>query len=151
MDQTTFSTFAPTLPISTRQKTSPRWILLWQNIPEASRGRTLEIMPTMSSRLSCRYAMGSALIAHNALAPRMVSPMLSILGLADDQWSSVLLGRYTKLWGSLLPIHEWVILRSSFLVTLILSLLACTESGAYQVAPASGPSLISRVLQADYT
>lgn len=27
----------------------------------------------------------------------------------------------------------------------------CTESGAYQVAPKSGPSLISRVLQIDYT
>ncbi|KAI4247810.1 MAG: hypothetical protein LQ352_006090 [Teloschistes flavicans] len=27
----------------------------------------------------------------------------------------------------------------------------CTEQGAYQVAPASGPSLISRVLQVDYT
>ncbi|KAI9686127.1 MAG: hypothetical protein M1820_010679 [Bogoriella megaspora] len=27
----------------------------------------------------------------------------------------------------------------------------CTEQGAYQVAPPSGPSLVSRVLQADYT
>lgn len=27
----------------------------------------------------------------------------------------------------------------------------CTEQGAYQVAPASGPSLISRVLQVNYT
>ena len=27
----------------------------------------------------------------------------------------------------------------------------CTEQGAYQVAPAFGPSLISRVLQVDYT
>jgi hypothetical protein len=27
----------------------------------------------------------------------------------------------------------------------------CNEDGAYQVAPKSGPSLISRVLQADYT
>ena len=30
-------------------------------------------------------------------------------------------------------------------------LVACTEYGAYQAAPASGPSLISRVLQADST
>lgn len=27
----------------------------------------------------------------------------------------------------------------------------CTEQGAYQVAPSSGPSLISKVLQVDYT
>ena len=27
----------------------------------------------------------------------------------------------------------------------------CTEQGAYQVAPATGPSLISRVLQVNYT
>jgi hypothetical protein len=34
---------------------------------------------------------------------------------------------------------------------LIRIIIACTEQGAYQVAPKTGPSLISRVLQKDYT
>jgi hypothetical protein len=42
-------------------------------------------------------------------------------------------------------------LRLSLFPVIILYSIACTELGAYQVAPKYGPSLILNVLQTDYT
>lgn len=133
--QTISGTFARMLRTLMHQKPSPISIMFCRSILEGSHGQTLEIMLLISRGSWSHGAMAHPLIAYRALAPRMRHTM-RIYRMEEVVLISTLVCAPSRNYRSII---YWLLSE------------ACLEFGAYQVAPETGPSLISRVLQADYT
>jgi len=95
-------------------------------------GPIWETTPTISRKLSCRFALIVIIIVRSVSGRRMV-PFGLILRTI----------RCARICIQVCGPHLYLMLNWTY--------LACTELGAYQVAPASYPSLVMKVLRADYT